>query len=146
MGSLKLIDITKSNWEDFCSMYPGDEGANFVSSNSYSIAQAHFEGFWITKGITYENKPVGFAMYGFDQENRRYELCRLMINSTDQGNGYGKQVIPMILSDMIERFKCKQIFLSTGAKNKKAIKLYKSFNFLETGEILENEIVFCLSI
>lgn len=146
MNSLELIDIDKNNWETFCSMWPGDEGANFVSTNAYSLTQSYFEGFWITKGITYEDKPVGFAMYGFDQENKRYELCRLMIDSNYQGKGFGKNVIPMIIADMTNRFECKNIFLSTGAKNQRAIKLYKSFGFLETGEVLDNEVVFCLDV
>lgn len=129
LSSIKLVDIDKKNWDIFCSMYPGDEGANFVSSNAYSLVQSHFEESWITKGIIYDGESVGFAMYGFDKENDRYELCRLMVDYRYQGKGIGKKVIPLIISE-----------------NKKAISLYESFNFFKTGEILENELVFCLEV
>lgn len=88
-------------------MRPGNVGAKFVLTNDYSLTQFYFEGFWITEGITHKSEPAWFAMYGFDQENKRYEVCRLMINSISQGNGFGKNIIPMIIADMINRFQCK---------------------------------------
>ncbi|ALS01794.1 hypothetical protein ATZ33_10530 [Enterococcus silesiacus] len=146
MSSLKLVNIDKKNWDIFCSMYPGDVGANFVSSNAYSLVQSYFEESWITKGIIYDGESVGFTMYGFDKENERYELCRLMVDYRYQGKGIGKKVIPLIISEMVDCFNCQKIFLSTGSENKKAISLYESFNFFKTGEVLENELVFCLEV
>lgn len=146
MSKLKLVNIDKENWDTLCSLYPGDEGANFVSSNAYSLVQFYFEESWIVKGITYDEEAVGFTMYGFDKENKRYELCRLMVDYRYQGKGIGKKVIPLIISEMVNSFSCQKIFLSTRSENKKAISLYESFHFFKTGEVLEDELVFCLEV
>lgn len=144
MTEIELVDLNELNWEIFCSMYPGDEGAKFVAPNGFSFAQSFFEKDWIVKGIVRNNEPIGFTMFGLDKEYDRYELCRLMFDYSQQGKGYGKKVIPIIIEYMTNQFNCREIFLSTNANNNRAIKLYESFNFKRTGEIIDNEVVFKL--
>ncbi|MGM0123519.1 diamine N-acetyltransferase [Enterococcus sp. AZ194] len=127
-------------------MYPGDEGADFVSSNAYSLIQTYYEGTWSTKGIVYNSEAVGFTMYGFDQETNRYELCRLMIDYRHQNKGLGKKSLSFIINEMVTSLNCQKIFLSTRPENKRAISLYESFGFYKTGELLEEECVFCLDM
>lgn len=146
MTLLKLVNLDEKNWEVFCAMYPGEDGANYVSSNGFSFAQSFFEKDWIIKGITFDGKPVGFTMFGLDKANCRYELCRLMFDYREQGKGFGKQVLPIIIEDMKKHFNCREIFLSTSPQNKRAIHLYELVGFKKTNEIIDDEIVFKLSI
>jgi len=141
---MKLVNITKDNWLKTVLLTTNKNGKatvieEFVASNALSIVQSVFETGWITKGIEVEDKLIGFAMYGFDGETSNYWICRLMIDHTAQGKGYGKEAIGLILEEIKQMEGCDAIYLSTEPENEKAIKLYESFGFVKTGQINEGE-------
>lgn len=141
-NKLKLVDINEENWNDYVSLHPGDEGANYVASNAYSLAQACFEKTWIVKGITHNDIPIGFTMYGLDHDLGTYELCRLMISHKLQNQGFGHHVLPLIIDKILNKWQPDEIYLSTDPKNEKAIRLYEKHGFKKTGEISYGEAVF----
>ncbi len=141
---MKLVDITKDNWFQTVLLTTNANGKatvieEFVASNALSIVQSIFEEGWITKGIEVDDKVIGFAMYGHDEETSNYWICRLMIDHTCQGKGYGKEAIGLVLEEMKKVEECDAIYLSTEPENEKAIQLYESFGFVKTGNINEGE-------
>lgn len=134
MDDLKLIDITSSNWEKICSLDPGEAGRAFVASNAFSIAQSVYEKGWVIKGIAKGDSLMGFAMYGFSEALKAYELCRFMIDQHAQGNGYGKRALHIILDEMCDRYPCDKIYLSTAPANSRGKHIYKNAGFVPTGE------------
>lgn len=148
MSDIKLINITSDNWERICCLHPGKEGAEHVASNSFSIAQSVFEKGWIIKGIAKSDLLIGFTMYGFSQELQEYELCRFMIDHKYQGNGYGKQSLKIIIDEMFNEYRCKEIYLSTSPDNKKGKHIYRDAGFVFTektcGDEDDLEEIFCL--
>lgn len=148
MDDIKLINITSDNWEKICCLHPGKEGAEYVASNSFSIAQSVFEKGWVIKGIAKGDLLIGFTMYGFSEELQEYELCRFMIDHRYQGNGYGKEALKIIIDEMFNQYGCEKIYLSTDPNNLKGKHIYENAGFVFTGETCGDEEdleeIFCL--
>lgn len=149
MNDIKLIDITADNWEKICCLNPGRDGRGFVASNAFSIAQSVFENGWVIKGIQIDESLIGFTMYGYSDELNAYELCRFMIDERYQGNGYGKRALQIIISEIIQSYKCDKIYLSTSPNNFRGRHIYENAGFVPTGETCgegdDIEDIFCLS-
>lgn len=148
---MKLIDITKENWETVILLTSNEDGSHtigekYVASNAYSIVQSVYEKGWVTKVIEQEGIPVGFALYGYCEEDNIYEICRLMIDRRYQGQGYGKQALALIIEDMQKRYSCEEICLSVDPDNVMAKHVYEKVGFISTGEISDDEQVYKLNL
>ena len=146
-----LIDVTKENWLQvlFLTTNAGENPTlceEFVASNALSIVQSIFETGWIVKAVEVEGNIVGFAMYGYNEEQQFYELCRIMIDYKYQGKGYGTAAIRLVIEEMKKDENCDVIYLSTEPENQRAKRIYTTLGFKETGRQVEGEDLFCLSI
>lgn len=148
---MKLVEINKDNWLKTVLLTTNKDGKGtvveqFVASNALSIAQSVYETGWTVKGIEAEDKLIGFAMYGFDEDTANYWICRFMIDHKSQGNGYGRKAVELVLDELKQLDGCNSIYLSTEPDNEKAIKLYESLGFQKTGNINEGEAEFVLNL
>ena len=144
---MKLVDITKENWLDVIFLSTNEtitvKGSGepyeakgmpslceeFVASNALSIVQSVYEDGWIIKAIEHDGELIGFTMFGWNEEEGFYELCRIMIDRTMQNKGYGTQAIQLILDEMKARFGCKEVYLSTDPENAVGIHVYEKIGF-----------------
>lgn len=148
---MKLVEINKDNWLKTVLLTTNKDGKGtvveqFVASNALSIAQSVYETGWTVKGIEAEDKLIGFAMYGFDEDTANYWICRFMIDHKSQGKGYGRKAVELVLDELKQLDGCNSIYLSTEPDNEKAIKLYESLGFQKTGNINEGEAEFVLNL
>ncbi|HEX3021160.1 MAG TPA: GNAT family N-acetyltransferase [Lachnospiraceae bacterium] len=148
--SIFLKDIDTENWEECILLTTNREGKHFlgeefVASNAYSIVQSQYEKGWTVKAIYAEDTMIGFTMYGYNYEESFYEICRLMIDYRFQGKGYGKAALGTIIEEMRNIPDCKEIFLSFVPENEIGRFLYESYHFKDTGRVLDDEVVYCLS-
>lgn len=148
---MKLVEINKDNWLRTVLLTTNENGKativeKFVASNALSIVQSIYETGWIVKGVEVDDKIIGFTMYGLDEETKNYWICRLMIDYTCQGKGYGKEVVQLILDEMKQFDDCETVYLSTEPDNEVAIRLYESFGFQKTGKINDGEEEFILKL
>ncbi|MER2263473.1 MAG: GNAT family N-acetyltransferase [Psychrobacillus sp.] len=148
---MKLVEINKDNWLKTVLLTTNKDGKGtvveqFVASNALSIAQSVYETGWTVKGIEAEDKLIGFAMYGFDEDTANYWICRFMIDHKSQGKGYGRKAVELVLEELKQLDGCNSIYLSTEPDNEKAIKLYESLGFQKTGNINEGEAEFVLNL
>lgn len=97
------------------------------------------------KAIYNEETMVGFAMYGYSASDRRFELCRLMIDFRYQKQGFGKQALRLILEEMSRDERCSEIYLSCDPENRSAQKLYEAFGFRDTGRQADDEQLYVLN-
>ncbi|MEK4511122.1 GNAT family N-acetyltransferase [Paenibacillus sp. FSL K6-2524] len=149
--NILLKDIDNENWEKCISLTTDKEGQHFiieefVASNAVSIAQSKIQDGWITKAIYDDEIMVGFAMYGFSYEDNLYEICRIMIDHKYQGKGYGKVALGKVIEEMKNFQDCHEIFISFDPDNLIGKRLYESFNFKDTGEIIEDELLYSLKL
>lgn len=135
--SLELRSITSENWRDavFLStdpkhLCPIDE--EWIASNAFSLVQAAYEPQWICRLIVADDKPVGFAFYGLDDGVPC--LCRYMIDAREQGKGYGKAALALVVEEMRRQFDSQEIWVTIEKKNERALHLYESFGFQDSGK------------
>lgn len=148
---MKLIDINKDNWLKVVSLTTnkGDMPTlceEFVASNVLSIVQAQYENSWTTKAIEDDGEIIGFTMYGFDEEESYFELCRIMIDKRFQGRGYGSKAMNLVIAEMKKLDGCKEIYLSTDPQNEIGKHIYEKLGFINTGRIIDDEELFCLKL
>lgn len=135
--TLRAVDA--DNWHDCIKLKVSDEQKDYVAENAVSLAQAAYEKQWYPHAIYADDTLVGFLMFGTDQETKRVELCRFMIDQQHQGKGYGKAVLLMLLGLIKIRYGKISFYTSIVPGNEAAKKLYESAGFVMTGEIMWDE-------
>ncbi|MFP7478460.1 GNAT family N-acetyltransferase [Terribacillus saccharophilus] len=140
MGMI-LRAIDADNWHACMKLTVSEEQKQNVAENAVSLAQAAYEKQWYPHGIYADDMLVGFLMFGTDQETKRVELCRFMIDKQYQGKGYGTAAL-VTLFDLIKiRYGPISFYTSIVPDNLAAKKIYENAGFRMTGEILWEELV-----
>ncbi|MEH7884359.1 GNAT family N-acetyltransferase [Bacillus sp. JJ1609] len=129
-----LKPITKENWEEAIDLTVKEEQKHLIASNLYSIAEVQFLENFKASGIYYEEKMIGFAMYGIDSDDNNYWIYRLMLDQAYQGKGFGATSVNLI----VEEIKCINsanipfIMIGYHPENDGARYAYKKAGFVET--------------
>ena len=135
---ISLRDITPENFRECIDLKVADAQLKFVATNLMSIAQAKIYPTANPLAVYAGDEMVGFVMYGFDTDDERFYLVRLMIDEKYQGKGYGKAATLEVIERMKEIEDCREIFLSFVPENTGAEKLYQNVGFQRTGETSED--------
>jgi diamine N-acetyltransferase len=149
--SLTIQQVTKSNWQKLTKLSVREDQNHFVAPNVYSILESHYgydepdgSGHWdmFPYGIYDGETPVGFFMYGYNFSNQEFEafIIRLMVDQNHQGKGYGKFGMQKMLEIFREDERIHCVGISYEPDNEVARKLYASLGFVETGEMLGDEV------
>ena len=152
--SLEFRPVTQENWQSLIKLKVRNGQQDFVSSNVYSIAESQFgfdeEGHWdlFPYGIYKNGEPVGFAMTGLNINHPRFQglILRLMVDERYQGRGYGRQAMKVMTEMFLANERVRAVCISYAPENDTARKLYLSFGFVETGEMLESEVLAVLQL
>ena len=154
---IRLEAVNGKNVWELLKLSIEDSQREFVASNEVSIIEAYTaitaHGYAYPFGIYDGDIPVGFLMIGFDKDdywenapkiaNDNYNMQRLMIDKKYQGKGYGKEALKLAI-EFIKTLPCgpaEYCWLSYESENEIAKNLYKSFGFVETEDMDENEII-----
>ena len=138
--------VTRENFSAVTELTVAPEQAEFVASNLYSLAEAYVEPTWTALAIYAGDQLVGFAMFGRDDETRRWWIMRYMIDAGYQGKGYGTAALPGLIDLIVECHGCSELFLGYEPSNEVARRLYARMGFAPTGEMTGGEIVARLDI
>ena len=148
--------VTKDNWNELIRLKVREDQKNFVASNLYSIAESQFgedipgEGHWdmFPYGIYDADSPVGFLMISYNVASKRFQgfIYRLMVDEKFQGRGYGKFGMSWILETYRANDRVKAVAISYEPENEPARKLYAFFGFVETGEMVDEEVLAVLNL
>ncbi|TVP86946.1 MAG: GNAT family N-acetyltransferase [Acholeplasmataceae bacterium] len=141
---LRLRQVTRHDYLDIVRLQVKDDQKNFVASNMYSLVQAAYEPGSEPRGIYIDNLPVGFLMYGIDDEDHQYWIIRLMIDARFQGRGYGRIAMTRVIDTIKEDPDHHRIMLSFEPDNIIAKTLYESLGFVSTGRYHDDEIIYQL--
>jgi diamine N-acetyltransferase len=145
---ISLREITADTVSEICKLTNTlpDYQRQFVASNAYSIAQAHFEPKAWFRGIFAGDEPVGFIMLHDDDEKQEYFLWRLMIAGPHQGRGYGKRAIELLLDYVRTRPGASALLTSYVPDERGPGGFYQGLGFEPTGETLDGETVVKLEL
>lgn len=144
---IHLEKITRNNWRkatfvttDPDRKCPLDE--KWVMSAAFSIVQSVYEEEWESRLIMDDDQIVGFVFYGWWAEKKAPLFCRYMIDIGQQGKGYGKKALPIIIDTMMEQYHTNRIYLTLEKENERAVHIYTQFGFVATGELDATEEVY----
>lgn len=149
--------VTKDNCNELVQLRVRENQKHVVGSNVNSIAEAQF-GYDDPDGSHWdlnpcgiyndEGAPVGFLMYGYDFMHPKLEafIFRLMVDQSQQGKGYGH----FGMNWMLERFRSDERIENVGISykpdNEVGRKLYANLGFVETAEMIGNEVLAVLPL
>ncbi|WP_053366695.1 GNAT family N-acetyltransferase [Bacillus sp. FJAT-27245] len=131
--NVKLVELTKDNWEECAALTVVEEQKGFMASNLYSIAEVQFLENFEALGIHNGEEMVGFAMAGLDPDDNNYWIYRFMIDKSFQGRGYGKKAMEALIEWLKIKEGCKLIMVGYNPDNVAAEKLYRSAGFKDRG-------------
>jgi len=145
---LHIEKINGKNVWEILKLHVSESQKEFVAANEFAFPF----------GI-YDNKtPVGFMMIGYDSADYwedapdiargNYSLWRLMIDENYQKKGFGRKAVALGL-DFIKSFPCgksEYCWLSYEPENEVARQLYRSYGFVETGDMVSGEIIAVLKL
>ena len=146
---ISLRKITEENFIDAFNLKlaPGQE--DYVSHPIRSLAQAYVyreqcQPFGIYDGDT----MVGYVMVIYDYDIPEYDIWHMMIDEANQGRGYGSDALDRVLDFIKEKpfGSSDRVTLTCSKDNIRALDLYKSKGFTETGVMYEEEIELSLMI
>jgi len=140
--NISLREITPENFAKVINLDVAEDQKLFVAPNVKSIAQAYIHPDSVPLAVyNGDDELVGFVMYGYDPDDEKYYLGRLMIDANYQGKGYGKAATLEVVRRMSEIEDCQAIYLSFVPENTGAERLYSSVGFERTGKLNGDEIV-----
>ena len=159
---LHLEELNNDNIWDVADLKVFRAQKSFVASNEWSIVQAYAVRNTGCKvfpfGIFKGKKPVGFIMIAYNVAaicdepleywKDNYYIWRFMIDKRYQGRGYGREALRLAL-DFIRTWPCgtaDNCTLSYEPENEVAAKLYRSFGFVETGDMDGGEAIALLKL
>jgi len=149
MNNITLRRIDESNFMDAFHLKLAEGQNRFVSHPIRSLAQAYVYYRQCTPfGIYVGNRMIGYVMVIYDFDTGEYNLWHLMIDRSQQGQGYGKQAVRACLDYIQQKpFGSGNIVsLTCHRENNAAITLYKSLGFHETGNYDNQEIEMKLTL
>jgi len=144
--AITLRAVTPDNFDAVIGLRVADEQSNFVAPNLYSLAETYVEPTYRPFAIYVGDDPVGFTMYGRDERTGEWWIMRLMIAHAHQAQGYGRVAMEALIALMIAEHGMSEIVTSFEPENDVAAKLYRRLGFVDTGEIVDDELVMRLDV
>ena len=143
--NVTLREITKETVRAVCKLDAGDGGAQ-VAPNAVSIAQAHFCPQAWFRAIYAGQTLAGFIML-YDPtlapqpDDPDFFLWRLMIDSSQQGKGFGRDAVRRLVEHVRTRPGARRL-LASHVKQAEALgRFYQSLGFRYTGAEADSELV-----
>jgi diamine N-acetyltransferase len=146
MSTVSLREITRENFREILRLKVADEQTEFVASNAYSIAEAHYQAKAWIRGVYAGETPVGFVMLHDDPDEPRYFLLRFMIAAEHQGKGYGKAALDRLVEYVRVRPNAAELQCSYVPGDGGPAGFYAKYGFVETGEVAHGENVISLAL
>ncbi len=141
MADVSLREVTADTVRAIVKLEVADDQKGFVAPNAVSIAQAYFEPKAWFRAIYADEEPVGFVMLYDDAEKPEYFLWRLMIADGQQGNGYGRAAVELLIEYVRTRPGAAELLTSYVPQEGGPMVFYQKLGFVETGEIDDGEVV-----
>ena len=135
--NLKIVPVDDTNRKQVENLTVLVEQKHFIETVKECMMEADEISDWEPVCIYDGDILIGFAMYGYMRHEtlKRVWFDRLLIDYHYQKRGYGRKSVELIISRIKEEYPNKEIYISAYEDNKIAISLYKSFGFVENGEL-----------
>ena len=143
-ASVELREINMENFRECIRLEVGEDQRGFVASNMFSLAEAKADGVSNPLAIYSGDTMVGFIMYCMEEEKGTGYIDRLMVAEGQQGCGYGRAAMGIVIDRLQNSPGCERIQTSFEPNNTLADGLYHSLGFRRNGEMVDGEMVVIL--
>ena len=131
--AIRLEPITEDNYIEAFHLQLAEGQEKFVSHPIRSLAQAYiYRNQCQPFGIYSGEKMVGYVMVIYDYDIPEYDIWHMMIDKSNQKQGYGKVALGLVL-DYIKKKpfgSSNRVTLTCNRDNIQALNLYKSRGFI----------------
>lgn len=147
--NITLQPVTEDNFLDIFALKLGQGQEAYVSHPIRSLAQAYV---YRTQcqpfGIFADDKAVGYVMVIYDYDIPEYDVWHMMIDTSQQGHGYGKAAMYLVLDYIRSKpfGDSNRVALTCNRDNPTALHLYQSLGFAPTGAEDEDEVELALNL
>jgi diamine N-acetyltransferase len=124
----RIVPLDRYNWETCLDIRLSPEQDRFLPSILYSLAQANFENLH-PFGIQYQDKMVGFVMYG-EFGGGICWLNRIMMDQEYQRMGIGSSAVRLLLDQLKRKRRCREVRTSYSAHNFSAEQFFRHLGFI----------------
>ena len=128
--SLRTVD--KDNYRAVCDLPLPDEQYKFISDNSMSILESHFEDGVTPRAIYLDDEPVGFIMWA-ETSKTEVIIYRFMVTFKQQKKGIGGKALQLAFDEIKTDKNIEKIEIYYSPDNVPAKGLYMKTGFVETG-------------
>jgi len=130
--SIKLEEVTSSNYEAVCDLDVTDAQRGYVASNMCSLVQSHYCEEYTPRAIYQNGHPVGFVMWA-SETPEKVSIFRFMVDQRYQNAGIGRKALNLALTEIKANDQVKEIEICYDPENPLAKDFYASFGFQEVG-------------
>ena len=132
---ITLRAVTRETYEAVCDLDTAPDQRDFVSTNTWSLVESHYNPHYVARAIVAGDAPVGFIMWVPDDAAapRSVSIWRLMIDKAHQKKGYGRLALERALAEIRRNSAIERIEICYSPANDVARKLYAGFGFREIG-------------
>jgi diamine N-acetyltransferase len=138
---MELREVTADNWRAVVRIEPRGDQRRFVASVSYYLNLCRYGEVWQPVALYEDGEAVGFAMWAYDAEEDSFWIGGLVIDAKYQGKGHGRSAMEALLHYLARQPGYGEAALSFEPENRVARRLYASLGFVETGELVDDELV-----
>jgi diamine N-acetyltransferase len=146
MPDVSLRQVAAETVRAICALEVRPEQRGYVATNALSIAQAYFQPRAWFRAIYADTTPVGFVMLDEDPKQQEYFLWRLMIDADHQGKGYGRRALDLVVEHVRSLPGARELRSSYVPGDNGPAEFYRSYGFVETGEMEGAEVVIRLDL
>jgi len=140
--NLNFVPLNKDNWNECARLWCA--GDVFVTPNVQSIAEAQFYPKALSRAVFVEDKMIGYAMYGEDEDDSEaWAIDRFMISRNHRRKGYGLEAMHCIL-DFGRASEFSRFVTSTALENYPMQGLLSKLGFETKHEIRDGEYLYFL--
>ena len=147
--AVTLKPITEDNFLDAFHLKLKKEQEEFVSHPIRSLAQAYvYRSQCQPFGVYHDDEMVGYVMVIYDYDVPEYDVWHMMIDESQQGNGYGRAAMQRVLEYIAAKpfGGSNRVALTCSQANAPALALYKALGFRPTGVLDDDEIELALTL
>ena len=147
-----LREITAETVRAVIKLSVAEHQRKFVAPNATSLAQALFAPEAWYRAIYLDDEPVGFVMLSdatlLDPvpENPQIGLWRFMVEAKHQRQGVGRAAMAKIIEHVRSKGVFEKVSLTYFPADGGPEPFYRSFGFLPTGEMEDDEVVMELAL
>jgi diamine N-acetyltransferase len=155
MSDISIHDVTRENWRVALTLAVYPDQQRFIADSTPIAAIALAKAYicpanlvWKPYALYVDTTMVGFIELAYlPNSHDQYWIYHFFIDYRYQAKGYGTQTLKTFITFVKQHYpSCRMIQLTVHPENTRAQKLYSSIGFQATGQVMNGEPVYQLTV